>query len=595
MATTTKYEISARLGTHAGVLKELVDEFTDTGPSNVNANLSLEDLGLDSIAAVQLANELLLRLQLQIHPDELFKISPNTLAGHVERLLPASTEPQVTTTLDGGSISSASLTTASPESNFTAIISSITQVISKATGVLIKQASETSTLSELGVDSFSLLEIRQQLERLGFRQLTLDHLDLSCTLYSLAGQLVASVPSQSQKAPDDAVLARATTQPAGTEPPPPNYYFNPFEILAQSDSIYEAAAQRSGFAGYWSNVSPIQNDILLSYINEAFITLGVDLSEQPNGVEIPTIPYIPKYDRLMKRLLDILEKRFIVRHSGSKILRGSDRIDVDTSSRLCEKLRLQHPAFECEATLMNLIGPRLAECLSGKLDPLLVLFGSVASRQIMDDFYRGAPMMMAHTEQLVFFFVSLVQGMSAGSQTPIRILEVGAGTGGTTAPLVGALGNAKVPVSYTFTDIGASFVHKARARWGGIQWMDFLVLDIEEELPESFHEKYDIVIGTNVVHATRDRTATSCRLRGALRPRGVFVLSELTRPVDWYDMCFGLLDGWWLSDGGKGYAIQPATVWMDAFEMAGFKSMGYSRGNSEEANTQQLLVACNKD
>ncbi|KAI1182781.1 S-adenosyl-L-methionine-dependent methyltransferase [Nemania serpens] len=496
MATKINNDVS---GAHAGVLRELIGGFADLQPSKVEADVSLEELGLDSIAAVQLANELLLRLQLQIHPDELFKISLDTLTEHIQASPLASTRLQ------------------------------------------------TTTLSSKN--------------------------DVAST--SLPAPLPASISS--------------------TVPSPPSHSFNPLEILAQSNSIYEAAARRSGFADYWSDVSPLQNDLLLAYINEAFIALGVDLSEQPHGVEIPAIPCIPKHDRLMKRLLYILESRYIVTQRGGKVLRGSDRIDVDTtSSHLCEQLRARYPAFECEAALMNLIGPRLAECLSGKVDPLSVLFGSVASRKIMDSFYLAAPIMAAHAEQLVSFVVGLAQGMAAAeSRTPVRILEVGAGTGGTTAPLVAALANAGVPVKYTFTDIGASFVHKARTRWGGYPWMEFSMLDLEEEVPEGLRGQYDIVMGVNVVHATRDRTATCRRLREVLRPGGgVLVLSELTRPIDWYDICFGLLDGWWLADG---YAIQPAAVWMDAFERAGFESTGHSGGGSEEANTQQILVACTTD
>jgi acyl carrier protein/SAM-dependent methyltransferase len=595
MATYSNNEISIRLGTYPGVLRELIGEFTDADPSNVTANLSLKKLGLDSIAAVQLANELLIRLQLQIHPDELFESSLNILTDHVQKLLPALTEPQVTT-LSKANVPSADLRTPPLASNPTTIPSFIIQAISKATGIPVEQVSEASTLSDLGVDSFSLLDITQQLEGVGFEQLMFNHLDLSCTLHDLVGLLMVLPPNQSPRTADTTVAARARVQHLSTVPRPLRSSFDAFEILAQSDSIYDAASRRSGFSGYWSSVSPLQNDtLLLSYINEAFITLGVHLSEQPHGVEIPIVPCIQKYDRLMKRLFDILESHHIVIQRGGKVLRGSDRIDVDTSSRLCEQLRNDHPAFECEASLMNLIGPRLAECLSGKLDPLSVLFGSAASRKIMENFYRGAPMMVAHTEQLVSFFVNLTQGIAAGSQTPVRILEVGAGTGGTTAPLIAALDSAKVPVSYTFTDVGASFVHRARGRWGRNQWVDFSVLDIEEEIPECFCGKYEIVIGANVVHATANRTATCRRLRQALRPGGVLVLSELTRPVDWYDICFGVLDGWWLADEGKGYAIQPATVWMDAFEMAGFKGTGHSSGNSEEANTQQILVACTKD
>ncbi|KAI1130875.1 S-adenosyl-L-methionine-dependent methyltransferase [Nemania abortiva] len=518
-------------GTHINVLQELIGPYTDVEHSNAEANSSLEELGLDSIAAVQLAKELLLRLQLQIHPDELFKISSSTLTEYVQKSPPALAEPPVTTP-DKVNISSASLSTPPPTSNPTTVSSSIAQGTLKARRIPVERVSETP---------------------------------------SIAATEIQQLPPESL---------------------PPSLPFDPLQVLAQSDSIYEAVSQRSGFAGYWDNVSPLQNDLLLAYINEAFITLGVNLSEQPQGVEIPAIPCIPKYNRLMKRLLDILETRYIVRQNGGKVLRGSDPIGVDTSSRLCEQFRTQHPAFECEAKLMNLIGPRLAECLSGKLDPLSVLFGSAASRQIMDDFYRSAPIIAAHAEQLVLFLVNLVQWMAAISSTSVRILEVGGGTGGTTTPLIAALEGAKVPVKYTFTDVGASFVNKAKAKWGRNQWMEFSVLDIEEELTECFHGQYDIVLGVNVVHATRDRTATSRRLREALRPGGVLVLSELTRPIDWYDICFGLLDGWWLADGGKGYAIQPASIWMDAFETAGFKGTGHSHGNSEEANTQQILVAC---
>ncbi|KAJ8133082.1 hypothetical protein O1611_g540 [Lasiodiplodia mahajangana] len=364
MAINRSIVNSIGLETDVEVLQELIGGYTHAEASNVKANLSLGELGLDSIAAVQLANGLLLRLHLHIHPDELFKISPNALTEHAQKSSSALAQSQVMATLASENRSSDNLTTHPPPNN-------LMTIIPNATGNSTEQSSRTS------------------------------------------------VSYQPRTTPDTEVVVIAATPGLAPGLTPPNRSFNALKILAQSDSIYEAAARRSGFAGYWSSVSPLQNYILLAYVNEAFITLDVNLSEHPQGVEIPTIPCIPKHDRLMKRLLDILESRYIVMQRGGKVLRGSDRIDVDTSSHLCEQLRTQHPAFACEAKLMNLIGPRLAECLSGRLDPLSVLFGSAVSRQIMEDFYRGAPMLAAHTEQLVSFLVSLAQGMAAGSLTPV--------------------------------------------------------------------------------------------------------------------------------------------------------------------------------
>ncbi|KAK2593656.1 hypothetical protein QQS21_008660 [Conoideocrella luteorostrata] len=368
-------------------------------------------------------------------------------------------------------------------------------------------------------------------------------------------------------------------------------FSDPFDILAQSDAIYAGAARNSGFTNYWDRVAPIENDLVHAYITEAFASLGVDLPDYPCGTEIPDIPHLSKYDRLMKRLLNILESRYFISIRKGRVLRGSDRIEIDASSELCETLRKEHPQFEYEAKLLSLIGPRLADCISGRTDPVSILFGSAASRHIMEDFYSKAPMMAAHREQLVFFLARLMENAATDFSEPINILEVGAGTGGTTAGLINAFVGLKVPVRYTFTDIGLSFVNNAKNRWGNIPWMNFAPLNIEEEMPRDFRGRFDIVLGANVVHATADRAASCQRLREALRPSGLLVLSEVTRVIDWYDICFGLLDGWWMADGENGYAIQPASVWRDAFYQAGFESVGQSTGESEEALSQQLLVA----
>ena len=85
-------------------------------------------------------------------------------------------------------------------------------------------------------------------------------------------------------------------------------------------------------------------------------------------------------------------------------------------------------------------------------------------------------------------------------------------------------------------------------------------------MPASLQNTYDIVIGTNCVHATTNKTKTITRLKSLLNERGFIVLSEVTQLFDWYNIVFGLLDGWWLVNDGSTYPLQPPESWVRSFE-----------------------------
>lgn len=83
---------------------------------------------------------------------------------------------------------------------------------------------------------------------------------------------------------------------------------------------------------------------------------------------------------------------------------------------------------------MALTGPVLADCLTGAADPLKILFGNPKAQQVLDDFYHESPMLATMTDQLVAFIKQAITQIS--SDVNIRIIEVGAGFGGTTLPLL---------------------------------------------------------------------------------------------------------------------------------------------------------------
>ena len=135
----------------------------------------------------------------------------------------------------------------------------------------------------------------------------------------------------------------------------------------------------------------------------------------------------------------------------------------------------------------------------------------------------------------------------------MRILEIGAGTGGTTAAVLDAIGNAYS--SYTYTDISVGFFGKAAARFAShASRMVFKTFNIEfDPLSQGFEDtSYDIVIAANVLHATSQLKPTLQRVRRLLRPGGFLLAVEVTGNMLRETGLMGGLEGWWLgADDGR--------------------------------------------
>ena len=128
-----------------------------------------------------------------------------------------------------------------------------------------------------------------------------------------------------------------------------------------------------------------------------------------------------------------------------------------------------------------------------------------------------------------------------------NILEIGAGTGGTTRSILDRIGTRYG--SYTYTDISPAFFKAAADKFedarGKIQ---FRVLDVEKDVgPQGFEEcSYDIIVAANVLHATRKLEETMNHVRTLLKPGGYLVLMEITGPhVLRTQFIMGGLPGWW--------------------------------------------------
>ncbi|ORY69074.1 uncharacterized protein BCR38DRAFT_508552 [Pseudomassariella vexata] len=132
--------------------------------------------------------------------------------------------------------------------------------------------------------------------------------------------------------------------------------------------------------------------------------------------------------------------------------------------------------------------------------------------------------------------------LMANTNPHLRVLEVGAGTGGTTARVLQALTSPygeRLYSCYSYTDISAGFMAAAKERFAGAEGMEISVLDISKDPAEQGFQlgSYDLIIGANV---------GSLFLCNLLSPGGRLFLEELCPDSMFMNYVMAFLSGWWL-------------------------------------------------
>ncbi|WP_329406015.1 SDR family NAD(P)-dependent oxidoreductase [Streptomyces sp. NBC_00704] len=232
----------------------------------------------------------------------------------------------------------------------------------------------------------------------------------------------------------------------------------------------------------------------------------------------------------------------------------------------------------------------LIEVLTGATDIRELVFNE-ADRRLAEAFYGDTPQMRLYAR----FAGSLLQYISAQWPTgrPLRVLEVGAGTGSLAAALLPAL--PPHLARYTFSDISASFFPRAQSRFRGFDFVDYRVLDLNEEPAEQGFEpgSYDLVVASNVLHATADLRATLRRLASLLDQGGQLLAIE-SHDEEMIAPYFGLLEEYWsCADSDlRTSPLLPREEWGPLLRRCGFDSVAtIGSACPESAADYSLLLA----
>lgn len=256
-----------------------------------------------------------------------------------------------------------------------------------------------------------------------------------------------------------------------------------------------------------------------------------------------------------------------------------------------DRLAQQMPVFASEAELQKLAGPNLAGVLSGEKDPLEVLFPSGSSR-VMERFYREGADFPVINEQISQALAVAVANLPA--RRAIRVLEVGAGTGSLTGQVLPVFPADRT--EYYFTDNGPSFLQAAQDRFHEeFPFVEYKIFDCEKSPEAQGFEPnhFDIVVASNVIHATTDLKATLNNLRACLAPNGILMFLEVTWRRATLDNVFGLLPGWWRfsdTDLRKRSALLTRVQWEALLTELEFRDVTSFISSPNQAEDQQACL-----
>ena len=276
-----------------------------------------------------------------------------------------------------------------------------------------------------------------------------------------------------------------------------------------------------------------------------------------------------EHERLFRRLLEMRARCGVLKEAdgGFTVVVGSaeplpDGMPADPED-LAARMAAQYAHGSNEIGLFRRSANALPDVLRGRMDPLTLLFSS--SEPTAADLYMKAPVARAANRMLADAITALLSALPADRR--LRVLEVGAGTGSATAAVLPELPEGRF--DYTYTDISAGFFSEAESRFGGAEaFIDYRGLDIENDpVAQGFDAHgYDLVIASNVLHATRYLDETLAHCRALLAPSGQLVALENLRGQGWLDLTFGQLDGWWrfADDYRPHHALASPEVWRRA-------------------------------
>ncbi|MDA3892626.1 MAG: SDR family NAD(P)-dependent oxidoreductase [Salinivirgaceae bacterium] len=345
---------------------------------------------------------------------------------------------------------------------------------------------------------------------------------------------------------------------------------------------------------YYNNYEPKQYDLTMGYICRSLKDMGMafEIGAKADVEElIGKMAVIEEHHRLFHHMFKLLHDAGIVSGADGhfEVIKAPNFRDV---TLWMDELNGQFPQFHHESTLLGRCGPEIQGVLQGTVDPIELIFPEDKWDAIVQYYIEGFAF-KKYNDIASKSIAELIKNVPE-DQT-IRILEIGAGTGGMSQAILPMLPADRT--EYVFTDLSHMFMLKAQQRFDKYPFVQYKILDIEQNPAEQGFDlnTFDIIIASDVIHATRNLSVSLGNAQKLLASEGVLMLLEVTNSPVYLDFIFGMTEGWWLFedlDIRTEHATMAPEKWKSVLENNGYSDVAcYSDYPKNDISCQTVIMA----
>ncbi|GLY51398.1 class I SAM-dependent methyltransferase [Lentzea sp. NBRC 102530] len=280
-----------------------------------------------------------------------------------------------------------------------------------------------------------------------------------------------------------------------------------------------------------------------------------------------------RHHAVVERWLTALTERGVLQRDESRVLGATPvvRSTVDEKWERARALWVDGLGDAAVVDYFRLNADHLPGLLAGTEQAALLLFPQ-GRTDVADALYR-------HTAVARHLNAAVAAAVRELGE-PLRVLEIGAGTGATSEVVFEAVAGREI--DYLFTDVSSFFLTTARERFAHHDFVRYDVYDADKDNREQGFAagSADVVIVAGALNNARDTDATLRRIRELLVPGGWLLVIEPTR--EYLEI---LVSQAFMMTAAEDARLRSGTTflsraqWLDALEGAGFTRVHVTPGD----------------